>query len=165
MIWSTFECFAGTEDGDDDGEADGGLCRGDDHDEEDEDLALYPIPHVGEGDEGEVDGVEHELDRHEDGDDVALDQEGADAGREEEGGEDQVPGDGDTGVIGYCSFRARTTAPRMATRMRMLVTSKGSSRSRKSTVLISEMLLTAALRWPPKMGEAKAACAPTGRQS
>ncbi len=50
------------------------------------------MPHVREGDEGEVDGVEHELDRHEDGDEVALDEEGCDADGEEDGGEDEVVG-------------------------------------------------------------------------
>ncbi len=35
------------------------------------------VPHVREGDEGQVDGVEHQLNRHEDGDEVALDQNAA----------------------------------------------------------------------------------------
>ena len=69
--------LARAEERDDDGEADGGLGRGDDHDEEDEDLAVDLVPHVGEGDEGQVDGVEHQLNRHEDRDDVALDEKGA----------------------------------------------------------------------------------------
>ena len=68
------------------------LRSGDDHDEEDEDLAADLVPHVGEGDEGEVDGVEHELNRHEDGDDVALDEERGDADGEEDGGEDEIAG-------------------------------------------------------------------------
>ncbi len=53
------------------------------------------MPHVGEGDEGQVDGVEHQLNGHEDGDDVALDEKGGDADGEEDGGEDEVVGDGD----------------------------------------------------------------------
>ena len=105
------------------------------------------MPHVREGDEGEVDGVEHELNRHEDGDDVALDEEAGDADGEEDGGEDEVPAMGTTAVMGaYRSFRASTTAPRMATRMRTEVTSKGSRSSWKSTALISEMLQMAWLR-------------------
>ena len=127
------------------------------------------MPHVRKGDEGEVDGVEHQLNRHEDGDDVALDEEGGDADGEEHGGEDQVgsrwepsgcfppvppttrigrdqtaytePGEWSEervvvmpeGEHSYCSFRASTTAPRMATRMRTEVTSKGSRSLRKRT--------------------------------
>ena len=52
------------------------------------------MPLVREGDEGQVDGVEHQLDGHEDGDDVALDEKGGDADREEDGAEDEVVGDG-----------------------------------------------------------------------
>jgi hypothetical protein len=37
------------------------------------------MPLVGKGDEGKVDGVEHELDGHEDRDDVALEQKAANA--------------------------------------------------------------------------------------
>ena len=103
------------------------------------------MPHVREGDEGQVDGVEHELDRHEDGDDVALDEEGGDADRKEDGGEDEVARQMGTMMrswqLAICSFRARTTAPRIATRIRTLVTSKGSRSLVKSTCEISEMLL------------------------
>ena len=85
------------EDRDDDGEADGGLGGGDDHDEEDKDLSLDGVAHVGKGDKGEIDSVEHELDRHEDGDDVALDKKAADADGEEHCGQDEVVADGDHG--------------------------------------------------------------------
>jgi hypothetical protein len=81
-------------DGDDDSQPDGGFGCGDDHDEEDEDLSGDLMPHMREGDEGEVNGVEHELNRHEDGDDVAFDKEAGDADGEEDGGEDQVVGNG-----------------------------------------------------------------------
>jgi hypothetical protein len=37
---------------------------------------------VREGDEGKVDGVEHQLNRYKDGDDVALDEKRADANGE-----------------------------------------------------------------------------------
>src|SRR5260370_26455502 len=98
------ECLARAEEGDDDGEADGGLGCGYDHHEEDEDLALDLVPQMGEGDEGQVDGVEHQLDRHEDGDDVALDEERCDADGEEDGGEDQVVSDGYHRASGSSSF-------------------------------------------------------------
>src|SRR5437870_4517584 len=50
------ERSACAEDGDDDGQAHGGLGSGDDHDEENEDLPRDLMPHVREGDEGQVDG-------------------------------------------------------------------------------------------------------------
>src|SRR5579871_2940213 len=88
--------LACTEDSNDDGQADGGFRSGDDHDEEDEDLSGDLVPHVREGDEGKVDGVEHQLNGHEDGDDVALDEERRDAGGKEDGGKDEVVGDRDS---------------------------------------------------------------------
>src|SRR6185437_15568232 len=81
------------EESDDDGKTDGGLRGGDDHDKEDEDLPFDAMPHVREGDEGQVDGVEHQLNRHEDRDDVALDEEGANADREQDRCEDEVVSD------------------------------------------------------------------------
>ena len=67
------------------------------------------MPHVREGDEGQVDGVEHQLDRHEDGDDVALDEERGDADGEEHGGEDEIGGDRNLcGIMAIAPFaRAR----------------------------------------------------------
>ncbi len=92
------ERVPGAEDGDDDGQAYGGFSRGHHHDEEDEDLPADLMPLVREGDEGQVDGVEHQLDRHEDGDDVALDEEGGNAEREEDGAEHEIVGDRDNHV-------------------------------------------------------------------
>src|SRR4051812_33315885 len=59
-------CGAGPapEDGDDDAEADHHLGGGHDENEEHHDLAANVVEHAGESDEGEVDGVEHELDAH-----------------------------------------------------------------------------------------------------
>ena len=42
------------------------------------------VPLVGEGHEGKIDGVEHELNRHEDGDEIALDEESDDAERKQQ---------------------------------------------------------------------------------
>ena len=50
------------------------------------------VPLMGEGDEGEVHGVEHELDGHEDRDEIALDEEADDAEAEEDGAKEQIPG-------------------------------------------------------------------------
>ena len=88
------EGLACAEKGNDDGEADGGFGSRYNHDEEDKDLAGYLMPHVRERDEGEVHGVQHELDRHEDRDNVALDEEGGDANAKQDRGEDEVVGDG-----------------------------------------------------------------------
>ena len=70
---STDKCCADAEDRNNDGETDGSFSRGDHHHKEDKDLALHRVPLVREGDKGKVDSVEHELNRHENGDDVALD--------------------------------------------------------------------------------------------
>src|SRR6201996_1160071 len=179
--------LACAEERDDDRETDGSLCRGDDHNEEDEDLPLDAMPHVGEGDEGQIDGIEHQLNGHEDRDDIALDEKGADADREEHRGEDEIPCDGNHLAVllaaqalgdqhqseagrdakserypavaraakkqshksighDYCSFLASTTAPRIATRIRMEVTSNGSSNEVKSVCERTSMLLTAPVR-------------------
>ena len=54
--------------GEDDRQPDRGLGGGDGHDEEDDHLAVHRPQAAGEGDEGQVDGVQHQLDRHEDDD-------------------------------------------------------------------------------------------------
>src|SRR3712207_1985975 len=52
------------EDGHDDPEAHDHLGGGHDEDEEDHDLPAHVVEGAGERDEGQVDGVEHELDAH-----------------------------------------------------------------------------------------------------
>jgi hypothetical protein len=52
-------------------------------------------PLTREGDEGEVDAIEHELNRHEDGDDVAFDEKRGDTNGEKDRTEDEVVRDGD----------------------------------------------------------------------
>src|SRR5580704_18827609 len=101
------------------------------------------MPLIGKGDEGEVDGVEHELNRHEHGDDIALDQEPDDAEREEHSAQKQIPGERYvmmqkahfSAVPSVSSRRAMATAPRMAIRMSTDVSAKGRSSSWKSTWL------------------------------
>ena len=90
---STAKRGAGAEDGDDDGEADGGFSGGDHHDKKDKDLAFHRVPLVGKGDKGKIDGVEHELNGHEDGDEIALDEKADDAERKEHGAQKQIPGE------------------------------------------------------------------------
>src|SRR5919206_744993 len=57
--------LAPAEDGHDEGEPDDDLGRRHHQGEEDEDLAADVVEHPGERDEGQVDGVEHELHAHE----------------------------------------------------------------------------------------------------
>src|ERR1041384_2457917 len=71
------------EDGHDDGQADGHLGGGHGHDEEDERLAVVAAEAMAEGDEGEVGGVQHQLDGHEDHERVAADDHADHADREQ----------------------------------------------------------------------------------
>ena len=74
--------FAEPEEIDDDGEPDSNLRRGDCHHEEHEDLTRH-AECLGQRDEGEVHGIEHQLHAHEDHDGVAPQEHPGDAEREE----------------------------------------------------------------------------------
>src|SRR5713226_7921433 len=101
------EGLAIARDQNDDAEADGRFRGGHDDDEEDEDLAVELVERLAESHEGEIDGVEHQLDGHEDGDDIALEDEGNDAESEENGAEDQVVVRGDHFSFHLAGRRAR----------------------------------------------------------
>src|SRR5713101_6085098 len=62
------------EEGDDDRQTDGRLRGGDRHDEEDEELADHRLALAREGDEGQINGVQHDLDAHQHDDEVPPDQ-------------------------------------------------------------------------------------------
>src|SRR6202140_2509285 len=79
------------EQGDENGQADGSFGGGDGHDEKDEDESVELMELPGVGDEGQVHGIHHQLDAHEDGDAVLPRQHAADAHGEEDGAEDQEP--------------------------------------------------------------------------
>src|SRR4051812_48749727 len=88
----------------DDGEADADFGGGDSDDEQGEDLAGDVVPVRAEGDEVDVDSVEHELDRSQDEHLVAPGQYAVHADAEQDGREEQElveehrsipPGDGD----------------------------------------------------------------------
>src|SRR5579884_1799525 len=83
--------FTVLEDSKNDGQADGGFRRGDHHDEEGKDLPIHLFEMPREGDKAQVHGVEHQLDGHEDGDDVAAEEEAGNAEAEENGAEDEIP--------------------------------------------------------------------------
>src|SRR5258708_22291114 len=76
---------------DEDSQPHGSLGGGDGHHEKDEDESVELVELPGVGDEGQIHGVYHQLDGHEDGDSVPAGQHAADAEREEDGAEDQEP--------------------------------------------------------------------------
>src|SRR5205085_2281805 len=77
--------------------------------------------HIGKSDKAEVHSVQHQLNGHEERDDVALENKSRYTHAEEHGAEREVPGNRDH----QCSFLARTTAPIMAISTSTEVTSKG----------------------------------------
>ena len=84
------ERFACAVYGDDDGQPDRGFSGGDDHYEENKNLSGQLMPVRREGDERQIHAIQHQLDRHEDGDDVALDQESAHAAGEEDAAQHEI---------------------------------------------------------------------------
>ena len=88
--------LAGAVEGDDDGEADGDFRGGDGDDEEDEHLAVVVWKSVrsrvetGERDQRQVRGTEHELEAHEDDDDVPAQHHTGEADGEEKSGDEEV---------------------------------------------------------------------------
>src|SRR5712664_806485 len=123
------------EDGDDDGEAHGGLGGGHGDDEEDGGVAAQEArlgggaPHQREpreGEEGEVHRVEHQLDAHQDDEGIAPQHHAHPAEREEDRAEEQVMQRPDHQIFPL----ETTTAPTMATVRSRLVTSKGSTLNR-----------------------------------
>src|SRR5581483_5721237 len=94
------------------------------------------IPIVGKGYKAQVHGIQHQLNRHEDGDDVALKQKAEHAERKQNRAEDEIPGKRDHQL----SFLPSTTAPIMAMRMSTEVISNGNKKSRKSRCAMSCVL-------------------------
>src|SRR5262245_29901280 len=121
---------AAPEHGDDHRQSDGGLGGRDGDDEERRQVTHVHARIAGEGEEGEVGGVEHHLDAHEDHQRVAADQDAEHAQAEEQGGQEEVVLQRDA-VHGLppCQTRdlATTTAPTMATRRSSDTASNGAS--------------------------------------
>src|SRR5262245_25241532 len=111
------------EQADDQRQADGGLGGGHGHDEEGDDLAVDVALLPPEGDEREVDGVEHDLHRQQQRDQVAAQEHPCRADGEEQARQRQVVANRH---VHSSRFRASTTAPTMATMIRMEVTSNAS---------------------------------------
>src|SRR5215210_2915740 len=101
-------------DRDDQAEADDDLAGGDDHHDHREDLPVGVAEHAAEGDEGEVAGVQHQLEAKQDDQRTAPDQHAARPDGEEQRGEHDVPLGGHqtsaSAAGGPCFFPASTTA-------------------------------------------------------
>src|SRR5579872_4045621 len=109
---------------DDDCQTDRGFSSRDGHDEEHDDLAVRGAERAAERDERQVDGVQHDLDRQQDRDQVAPHEHAGRPDGEQDGRQNQV-------VIQRHHQRvsrlASTTAPTIATRIRIDVTSNANA--------------------------------------
>src|ERR1035441_2028179 len=74
---------------DNDRQADRGFSSGDDNDEENEHLSLQLAERPAEGNKRQIDGIEHQLDGHENRDDVALEDERHHTQSEQDGAQHQ----------------------------------------------------------------------------
>src|SRR5687767_8973698 len=117
------------------------------HHEERDDLAVHVAPVAAECDERQVHRVQHDLDREQNRDQIPAKEHSGGADGKENRRNDQVMmqrnHDGS-------SLRARTTAPTMATRIRIDVASNANAWRSNSTLPSSRTELTvAASAWPP----------------
>src|SRR5581483_6823840 len=102
---------------------------------EHEHLSAEHLPLRRECDKGQVHPIQHQLDRHEDRDDIPLDEKSQNSAREKDAAEQQIIGKRNHQTrplspgAGVSSRVASTTAPMMAIRTRTDVTSNGSRKS------------------------------------
>src|SRR5439155_26102486 len=103
--------------GNENGQSDSSLGRSDGHDEKDKDEAvkLVKLPRV--RDEGEVHGIHHQFDGHEDRDAVLPRQDAADSDGEDDGAQDQEPVRRNHELT--AARRLSTTAPTLAASRRI----------------------------------------------
>src|SRR5262245_44173927 len=104
------ERLAVPEEPDHERQADGGLGGGDGHDEERDDLSVHRPELAAERNERQVRGVQHDLDRQEQRDQVTAHKDAGRADREQQTGEDEVMLERHVRRIHSVCFRARTTA-------------------------------------------------------
>jgi len=95
------------------------------HYEEGQQVSIHLLPLIRKGDEAQVDCVEHQLNRHEDGNDIAPEEETGNTQREQDRAQRKEPGNRNFRHQSI-SLRARTMAPRIAMRISTEVISKGS---------------------------------------
>src|SRR5580658_3019160 len=108
-----------------DGQSHGGFGRGHYHDEEAVNVSIHLLEFVGECDEAQIHRVQHQLDGHEYGDDVAPEDKAGHSESKKNGAQDQIPAQRDGIRHGHTSFLASTIAPTKAIRIRTEVASKG----------------------------------------
>src|SRR5215471_3888903 len=126
--------LAMAEQADHDREADGGLGRGNRHHEEHDDLSVGTAERSAERDETEVDGVQHDLDRQQDGDQVPADEHARRADGKENRRQNEVVVECRHDHIGgadapplWESLFASTTAPTIAAMISNEVTSNANA--------------------------------------
>src|SRR3989454_293967 len=120
-------------DQDDDSQAHGRFRRRHHDHKQNKHLAIELAESLAEGDKRQIHSVQHQLDGHENRDDVALEDKRNDAQPEQDGAEDQVVVRRDHPQLLF-SRCASTSAPRIATRIRNEVSSNGYTNSRNSIV-------------------------------
>ena len=76
--------------GNDDGQPNRDLCRGDREGKEDEDLPYDMVEVLRKGDEVDIRRIQHQFDRQQDDDDVPTKEDSDDSGQEHDAAEDQV---------------------------------------------------------------------------
>src|SRR5215203_6246889 len=140
------ERFAVSKQRDHQRETDGGFCRRHGHDEERDDLPVHRAPIAADGDESQVDGIQHDLDREQHRDQVPPQEHAGSTNGEQNARENEV-------VVqrnhDQCSLRARTTAPTIATRIRIDVASKANACrvNRVLPITATELTDAAAASW------------------
>src|SRR6266511_2920917 len=120
------------EDGHQDAEADDHLGGGDHHHEEGQDLPVQVAVQLGEGDERQVDGVQHQLHAHEHHDGVAPDEHSGHADGEQQRRQHQVPARLDSHGTGSSS-RAPSLGPAPSLAAGEVRATRSRSRSPRST--------------------------------
>src|SRR5271166_5692077 len=117
--------FTVAEEGNDNTETDGGFGSGVRDDEQGEDLTSDIAEDAREENEVDVDGVENQLNGHQDDDDVAASHDADTTDEEERQTEEEIMGWGHHDSSVLFLFLAITTEPTMATSRRTLAISKG----------------------------------------
>src|SRR5688572_967674 len=136
------ERFLVPEQGDDQRQADRRFGGGHRHHEERDDLPVDVAAVAAEGDERQVHRVQHDLDRQQDRDQVLPEEHAGGADREEHRRDDQIVIQGNHRSVP--SLRASTTAPTIATRIRIEVASNANACRWNNTFPSSRTELTAA---------------------
>src|SRR5262245_21057707 len=109
----------------DDSETDGSFRRGYGDDKERDDLAVIRTELPSKGDKAQIHGIEHDLDRQQDRDQIPPQEDTCCADGEQDGRDDQVMAE--RNHAWSPSRRARTTAPTIATRIRIDVASNANT--------------------------------------